>query len=125
MVRASIALAVSILVTCADVHAQNVDVASGQPDPAAVRRAVDAFGIGKKVEIRTLSNARIRGWIRSIDADSFRLQVTGNLPAAEVIPYATVTAIRGTGMDAGTAIWIGVGVGLTILVLLAQPWRPS
>ena len=100
-------------------------IASGQPDADSVRRAVMALGVGKKVEVRTTAAMRIRGRIRSIEADRFRVVRGGALGSTEIIEFASVASIKGTGLDRSTALLIGAGIAVTVIILLARPWVPS
>jgi small nuclear ribonucleoprotein (snRNP)-like protein len=91
--------------------------ASGQPDPAAVRRVAAGCGVGKKVRVTLADGKKVKGVIQSIDKDHFTLLANSQAQSSQ-IAYGDVQQIGSGGMSTGTS-WIILGgiVGAIVIVI--------
>ena len=87
---------------------------NGQPNAAVVRFLVTSWGVGKKVDVQTITAERIRARIASIEPGGFTVV---NKMTAHRIDYAGVHHLR-QDSSKGKNIWITVGVAAGVLLLL-------
>lgn len=87
---------------------------NGQPNAAVVRFLVSSWGVGKKVDLQTITAERIRARIASIEPGGFTVV---NTITARRIDFAGVHQLR-PDSGRGKHIWITVGVAAGVLILL-------
>jgi hypothetical protein len=81
-----------------------------------IKKGVNKLGIGKDsvVKVKLRDKNKIEGYISQIDEDSFT--VTDKTGRSTVIEYTKAKQIKGNNLHAG--VWIAIGVGVAIVVIL-------
>ena len=93
---------------------------SPAPDAATVASQVKKFGVGKSVKVTLTGGEKLRGHIKSIDADSFTVKLS-KAGGERAIPYAQVTEVK----DPGPLIWMLIGAAAVILIIVAVHHHPG
>ena len=91
---------------------------------AKVRREVARFRAGKNTRLTIVlrDHTKLTGSITEASEESFVIN-DSNMGTAKTIAYRDVAKVRGTGLSkrAKIALWVGVGIGGLVLVLVVAP----
>jgi hypothetical protein len=93
---------------------------SPAPDAATVASQVKQFGVGKSVKVTLAGGEKLRGHIKSIDADSFTVKLS-KAGGERAIPYAQVTEVK----DPGPLMWMLIGAAAVILIIVIVHHHPG
>ena len=98
---------------------------SAQESESKIKQEVGLIEAGKIVEVKTKTKEKHRGRLGAIQADSFELQTTeGGKIQTQSLRFDQVKSVKQIQMNAGmsrgakTAIWICVGVGGYVLLMV-------
>lgn len=114
IVRAMTAVLVLVMVS------NSVAVAAGGPkgktamDPAKLKQALTDRGIGKGIRATELNGTQETGTLTAIHDDTFEV-IPKNETKSVVISYTQVSAVHSNGMNTGTKVAIGAGIGAAAL----------
>jgi ribosome maturation factor RimP len=99
--------------------AKNLYRATGQPDPLAALRVVEALGVGRHAVVKTTAGQEYHGNIQAIDRDQFTLLPDHQSQPVQ-IAYSDVQQVGpNLSRNALIAILVGVGAALAVLITLA------
>ena len=99
--------------------AKNKYKANGQVDPVKVRQVAAELGIGKGIQLKLISDRKMKGEIQSLTSDSL---VIADLKKGQIetVPFDDIKEIKGKGMPAwGKALIIGGAVFGALIVVAA------
>jgi hypothetical protein len=84
-----------------------------------VRTGIVELGAGEeaRVEVKLRDRRKLKGYVGEAGAESFVL-VDAKTGAATTVPYAQVGQVRGHNYSTGVEIAIGVGILITLIVLV-------
>jgi len=99
--------------------AKNLYRATGQPDPLAALRVVEALGVGRHAVVKTTAGEGYHGNIQAIDQDYFTL-----LPDHQVTPVQIAyNNVQQMGPNLSKESWIAIsvlaGVAVVVIVIVA------
>ena len=96
--------------------AKNLYRATGQPDPLAALRAVEALGVGRHAVVKTAAGQEYHGNVQAIDRDQFMLLPDHQSQPVQ-IAYNDVLQV-GPNLSKGAKIGIIVGVAVAVVLVV-------
>jgi hypothetical protein len=103
--------------------AKNLYRASGQPDPLAAMRVVEALGVGRHAVVKTTAGQEYHGNIQAIDRDQFTLLPDHQSHPVQ-IAYSDVQQV-GPNLSKGAKITIIVVVAAVAVALAVGLYKLS
>lgn len=91
----------------------------GEEREAKIRAGIAKLGTGSEsvVKVKLKDGTIIKGYISEITEQGFTV-TNGNLATAKNVLYPEVSQIRGNNLSKGVKIAIGIGIFLTVLIII-------
>jgi hypothetical protein len=86
-----------------------------------IKAGINRLGLGRDAlaEVRRRDGMTLRGYISKADSNSF-VVTDVRTGASTVVPYSSVTQIRGNNLSTGAKIAIGAGIAATAIILFLK-----
>lgn len=125
MLKKNISIMLLVVITALSFSSPLSTYAQSSTDQAKIRSKVQALGVNpdKKVEVKLRDTTKIKGYITSVDQDTFAISnnVTGT---SETIAYRDVVDIKKSGGGLSTKSWLiigGVAAGAVVTWAIVKP----